>query len=125
MPRFAETAAQVRDAFTAKGFGVLTEIDVRATLRDKLGQEMEDSLILGVRNPPPPTRHSPSAPRSACCCRATWCCATARARPIVEALDPQTMVTVTGQPALQPVADKVASRLRATLDCLRESRGIR
>ena len=33
---FAEAAARVRDALKAQGFGVLTEIDVRATLRDKL-----------------------------------------------------------------------------------------
>ena len=49
---FAEGAAQVRDALKAQGFGVLTEIDVRATLRDKLGEDMEDYLVLGACNPP-------------------------------------------------------------------------
>jgi hypothetical protein len=44
---------------------------------------------------------------------------------IVEALDPQTMVTITGQPALQPVADEAAARLRTALESLRESRGTR
>jgi len=39
---FAEKAFRARDALRDQGFGVLTEIDVRATLRDKLGQEMED-----------------------------------------------------------------------------------
>ena len=122
---FAETAAQVRDAFTAKGFGVLTESNVRATLRDKLGQEMEDSLILGVRNPP--LAHQALAVNSSIGlllpCNVVL--GNSAGQTIVEALDPQTMVTVTAQPALQPVADKVASRLRATLDCLRESRGTR
>jgi hypothetical protein len=42
---------------------------------------------------------------------------------IVEALDPQTMVTITSQPALQPVADEAAARFRAALDSLRENRG--
>ena len=48
---FAEGAARVRDALKAQGFGVLTEIDVRATLRDKLGEDMEDNLALGACNP--------------------------------------------------------------------------
>ena len=38
---FAEAAARVRDALRTQGFGVLTEIDVRATLHDKLGEDME------------------------------------------------------------------------------------
>lgn len=49
---FAQTVERVRAALQEQGFGVLTEIDVRATLRDKLGQEMEDYLILGACNPP-------------------------------------------------------------------------
>ncbi len=48
---FAEGAARVRDALKAQGFGVLTEIDMRATLRDKLREDMEDYLIVGACNP--------------------------------------------------------------------------
>ena len=49
---FAEAVARVGEALKAQGFGVLTEIDMRATLRDKLGQDMEYCLILGACNPP-------------------------------------------------------------------------
>jgi uncharacterized protein (DUF302 family) len=49
---FAEAVARVRDALKAQGFGVLTEIDMRAILRDKLGEDREDYLILGACNPP-------------------------------------------------------------------------
>jgi uncharacterized protein (DUF302 family) len=49
---FADTVTRVREALKEQGFGVLTEIDVRATLRDKLGQDKEDYLILGACNPP-------------------------------------------------------------------------
>ncbi len=40
---------------------------------------------------------------------------------VIEALDPQAMVAVAGEPSLQPVADEAAARLRAALDTLREA----
>ena len=49
---FPEAVRRVREALVAQGFGVLTEIDVRATLREKLDADMEDYLILGACNPP-------------------------------------------------------------------------
>ena len=48
---FDEAVARTREAFAAQGFGVLTEIDVTATLRTKIGAEIEDILILGACNP--------------------------------------------------------------------------
>ncbi|HEX9354150.1 MAG TPA: DUF302 domain-containing protein [Streptosporangiaceae bacterium] len=122
---FAEAVARVREALKAQGFGVLTEIDVRATLRDKLGQEMEDYLILGACNPP--LAHRALGVDSSIGLLLP-CNVVVRAdagQTIVEALDPQTMVTITGQPALQPVAGEAAARLRTALESLRESRGTR
>ena len=49
---FPEAVRRVREALAAQGFGVLTEIDVRATLREKLAEDMEDYLIPGACNPP-------------------------------------------------------------------------
>src|SRR6266571_1989425 len=48
---YHEVIPRVKEALKAEGFGVLTEIDVLQTLREKLGAEMEPYLILGACNP--------------------------------------------------------------------------
>ena len=48
---FGRAVERAREALAEQGFGVLTEIDVQATLRDKRGIEMEPYVILGACNP--------------------------------------------------------------------------
>jgi uncharacterized protein (DUF302 family) len=48
---YDEVIPRVKEALNAEGFGVLNEIDVRQTLREKVGAEMEPYLILGACNP--------------------------------------------------------------------------
>lgn len=49
---FPDVLERVRGELNTEGFGVLTEIDVTATLREKLGEDIEDYRILGACNPP-------------------------------------------------------------------------
>ena len=115
---FADAVNRVRAALQDQGFGVLTEIDVTATLRARLGEQMEDYIILGACNPPA-ARQALGIDRSIGLLLP--CNVVVRATPagtVVEALDPQVMVTLTGRPELKPVADEIAGRLAAALAAL-------
>jgi len=118
---FAEAVARVREALKAQGFGVLTEIDVQATLRDKLGQDMEDYLILGACNPPLAHRALDADRRIGLLLPCNVVVRTEVGQTIIEALDPRVMMEVAGQPSLKPVADEAASRIRAALDSLKDA----
>jgi uncharacterized protein (DUF302 family) len=115
---FAQTVERVRAALKDQGFGVLTEIDVRATLRDKLGEEMEDYLILGACNPPLAHRALEVDRRIGLLLPCNVVVRADGGETVVEALDPQVMVGVSGQSALEPVADEATRRLVAALDAL-------
>ena len=114
-----EALDAVRAALAGQGFGVLTEIDMAATLRAKLGVEIPPQVILGACNPP-------SAHRALGVEESIGlllpCNVVVRAgqdgRTVVEVLDPQMMVEVTGNDALRPVAEDVANRLRSALAAL-------
>ena len=121
---FAEAVTRTRDALAAQGFGVLTEIDMKATLKAKLDQDMENYLILGACNPP-------LAHRAVDIDRQIGlllpCNVVVRTDPsddtrvLVEAMNPQLLVQVTEEPALQDVADEVTAKLRAAIDSLTQT----
>jgi uncharacterized protein (DUF302 family) len=112
---FAETVQRVRDALRQQGFGVLTEIDMQATLREKLGVELEDYVILGACNPPLADRALATDRSIGLLLPCNVVVRTGAGVTIVEAMNPQVMAEVTGQASIQPVADEAAARLRAAL----------
>ena len=115
---FAEAAMRVREALQEQGFGVLTEIDVQATLREKLGEEMGGYLILGACNPPLAHRALATDISIGLLLPCNVVVRAESGQTVVEALDPMTMVAVTGEPSLTAVAEEAASRLRAALAAL-------
>ncbi|MGQ4355850.1 DUF302 domain-containing protein [Streptomyces drozdowiczii] len=115
---FAQTVTAVREALAEHGFGILTEIDVRATLKEKLGHEMEDYLILGACNPPLAHRAIEADRSIGLLLPCNVVVRTDGDRIVVQALDPGTMVTLTGQNALKPVAEEATRRLDDALSAL-------
>lgn len=118
---FAEASERVRAALQEQGFGVLTEIDVQATLRNKLGEEIEDYVILGACNPQLAFQALGVDRQIGLLLPCNVVVRADGAETVVEMLDPQVMVTVTGRDELAPVADEAAQRLRAALAALANS----
>jgi uncharacterized protein (DUF302 family) len=120
---FAEANERVRAALQEQGFGVLTEIDVQATLRNKLGEQIEDYVILGACNPQLAYQALGVDRQIGLLLPCNVVVRSDGAQTVVEILDPQVMVTVTGRDELAPVADEAARRLRAALDALASANG--
>ncbi|EFL40344.1 DUF302 domain-containing protein [Streptomyces griseoflavus] len=118
---FAAAVTAVRQALADQGFGVLTEIDVTATLKTKLGHDMEDYLILGACNPPLAHRALEADRSIGLLLPCNVVVRREGDHTVVQALDPGTMVTLTGLDALQPVAEEATARLDAALNALSPS----
>lgn len=115
---FADTVERVRAELKAEGFGVLTEINVTETLRAKLGEQLEDYVILGACNPPL-AHQALQTDRSIGLllpCNVVVRAVDQGTR--VEALDPQVMVSLSEQPQLRAVADDAAARIGRVLQRL-------
>lgn len=116
---FAEADRRVRDALREEGFGVLTEIDVSATLKEKLGVEFPPYEILGACNPPLAHEALTAEPDIGLLLP---CNVVVRALPdgrtVVEALDPVVQLGVAENAALAPLAEDVRGRMRRVIDNL-------
>lgn len=108
-----EAEARVRELLKDEGFGVLTEIDVRSTLRDKLGVDFRPYKILGACNPPLAHR---ALETEAGIGLLLPCNVVVEAGPAggsrVSFLDPETALGLVGNPGLEPIAADAAQRLR-------------
>jgi uncharacterized protein (DUF302 family) len=116
---FAATLAATRDALSEQGFGILTEIDLSATLKEKLDADIAPQVILGACRPPLAHAALEAEPSIGLLLP---CNVVVRAvnedSTIVEAMDPEIMVTLTGNENLADVAADARDRLTAALATL-------
>ncbi len=113
------TVARVRDLLGDAGFGVLTEIDIRATLRAKLGVEIPAQVILGACRPELAHRALQVDPRIATLlpCNVVVTAVDA-GHSKVEVFDPAFMATIAPDPELGAVAADARTRLSAMMGTL-------
>lgn len=118
---FADAVTRTRDALAQQGFGILTEIDMKATLKSKLDEDIEDYVILGACNPPLALEAVNADRQIGLLLPCNVVVRADRTDPdsvIVEAMNPQILVEVTGEPALRDIADEVTAKMQAAIDSL-------
>lgn len=112
---FDEVLSRTRDALTAQGFGVLTEIDVQATMREKLGVEREPYVILGACNPALAHQALGDEPELGVLLPCNVVVYRTNDTTRVSAVSADTMLAMVGNPALAPVAAEIDARLARVL----------
>jgi uncharacterized protein (DUF302 family) len=116
---FDEALARIPEALKAEGFGVLTEIDVQATLKKKLDVEFRRYRILGACNPPFAHRalqHSLDVGMLMPCNVIVY--ETDDRRTVVSAVDPMQTMAAQADPEIRPVAAEVQQKLQRVIDSL-------
>ncbi len=111
---------RTRAALTEQGFGILTEIDVAATLKAKLDVDVPPQVILGACNAPLAREGLRIEPDLGLLlpCNVVVRVDEQSGQTLVSALDPEIMVSVPGRPELQPIAADAKNRLHNALTTL-------
>ena len=113
---FDEAAARVRDELKAEGFGILCEIDVQATLKEKLGVDGEPYLILGACNPPLAHRALEAEPDLGTLLPCNVVVYRRGGETTVSAIDAERMLSIVGNSELTAVAAQVRAKLAAVVE---------
>ena len=115
---YDDAIATTKTALQGQGFGTLTEIDVRQTLKAKMDVDTPAQLIIGACNPALAHRAMGIDSRVATLLPCNVVVRVDASGTVIEALDPSVMADVTGTPGLREVADEAARRIQAALDTL-------
>ena len=114
----AEAVPKVKDALKEQGFGTLTEIDVQATLKEKIGAETAPYVILGACNPRLAHRALELEPDVGLLLPCNVVVRTHEGRTVVSALDPEIIADLADHPELRPIAEEARGLLDAALETL-------
>lgn len=115
---FAEAVEQTRQALTNEGFGVLCEIDIKAKLKEKLGVDFRNYMILGACNPPLAFEALQEEIDLGLLLPCNVVVYEQGSRSVVAAIDAGKMMSVVGNENLGKTAEMVNEKLRRVIESL-------
>jgi uncharacterized protein (DUF302 family) len=115
---YEEAIPRVKEALKAEGCSVLTEIDVRQTLREKLGVELEPSIILGACNPQLAHRALEQEPDIGLLLPCNVVVRSLGHGSRFDIADPEAMLGMVGSKQLHPIAEEAKQRLQRVVASL-------
>lgn len=115
---FDSVMERTRSSLSEQGFGLLSEIDIAATLKEKLGVDVPRQVILGACNPPSALEALQAEESVGLLLPCNVVVRSQGELTVVEAIDPMTMHVLTGNDQLKPIASRIAGRLQKVLDAL-------
>lgn len=116
---FDDAKARVTDALKAQGFGILTEIDVKATMKVKLNREFRRYVILGACNPELAHRALEMELAVGLLLPCNVCLWEEDGGTVVSIAKPAAMFEIVKNAAMQPLVDEVDQRLRGAIEQIR------
>ena len=112
---YDDAIARCREALAAEGFGVLTEIDIQATMKKKLDKDLEPHVILGACHPPSAYRVLSAMPEVAVMLPCNVTVAVERGQTVVRAMNPEAAMGLLDNPEVTAVASEVGQALKRVL----------
>ena len=116
---FDAAVARAREAIAKEGMGVLTEIDVQATLKKKLDVDRPPYLILGACHPPSAHRSLSAVPEVGVLLPCNVTVSVEDGVTVVRAMDPAAVMAIVESPALAEVGAEIGARLRRVVEACR------
>lgn len=115
---YEEAVEKATAALKAEGFGVLTEIDVRAKLKEKLGVDFRKHIILGACNPPLAHKALQAELDIGLLLPCNVVVYEEDGGSVVSAIDPIAAMSVVGNEGLRELAQEVAGKLQRVIESL-------
>lgn len=119
---YEDTIPRVTEALKHEGFGILTQIDVKDTLKKKLNVEFPKYIILGACNPPLAHQALSSETEIGLLLPCNVIVYEGKdGQTVVAAQDPDAALGIVGNPALAPIAKEARERLARVIEALKKS----